>query len=132
MCVRGGKTVISRGCIWSEIYQSPDQMLPNLLSLLCAHHIKQRRDVCLCHCLCPCTPCLCTMTKREREWEGKRRWGILTRLMAGQGHGANVFIRKKSELCRYMIQDDGLSQPKSYISWHTTLFYVSEIWQFFS
>lgn len=107
ICVYQRNTVMNEGYdAIRDIFQSLEQMLLNLPSLLHADYIKQARGVCKSQSVC-LHLCVCAL---EREGEGGRggrgregreqcRWGILTRLMEAQGLVANIFTVKKSTLC---------------------------------
>lgn len=102
ICVCQRNTVMNEGYdAIRDIFQSLEQMLLNLPSLLHTDYIKQARGVCKSQSVC-LHLCVCVLDrKRGRGREGREqcRWGILTRLMEAQGLVANIFTVKKSTLC---------------------------------
>lgn len=99
ICVHQRDTVMNGGYTIRDIFQSLEQMLLNLPSLLHADYIKQARGVCKSQSVCLCVCVLDRKGGRRREGREQCRWGILTRLMEAQGLVANIFIVKKSTLC---------------------------------
>lgn len=109
ICVYQRNTVMNEGYdAIRDIFQSLEQMLLNLPSLLHADYIKQARGVCKSQSVCSHL-CVCVLEiegeggrggrGRGREGREQCRWGILTRLMEAQGLVANIFTVKKSTLC---------------------------------
>lgn len=85
-----------------DIFQSLEQMLLNLLSLLHADYIKQARGVCMSLSasvfVCVCVY-VCSFQRKRGSGRERCRWGILTRLMVGKEPMSNIFIEKKSIPC---------------------------------